>query len=320
MNIEDLQFKDNSRISEYRICARKHFLHYEKDIITEKVQLALDFGTCWHAAMDTIFINFFSLGVRGSVLSRTGFEAFLEEWTKLGHPASIPLGDEKMYSPRTPGTALEMLMNYVKAREVWMNKLILISVEQPFAVPLDPDRPNRFYVGRLDKVVSENGRYWVIEHKTTSLYDKTKGMQIGFTDTFDPNSQIDGYSFAGKMLYGPRFMGVMIDASLVHKEHHNIFKFITINKGAGLANQWLQDVNVWWDRIEESRRNGKWPKSAPEACRTVYGPCSYKNLCLYTIDVHQMSDEIPGYKVEKWEPFSFDELKGAVAKTEEKET
>ncbi len=312
MNASNIQFKDNSRISEYKRCARQHFFHYEKDIIPAKIHLALNFGTCYHSAMDAIFLSFFNKKLRGSTLAREGFKAFLKEWVKLGHPINIPLADEKNYLPRTPMIALEILINYVKTREVWMNKLELIAVERPFAVPLDPDRPNRFYVGRLDKVVSENGRYWIVEHKTNSLYDKKKGMQIGFTDMFDPNSQIDGYSFAGKMLYGSRFMGVIVDASLVHKEHHNIFKFITVNKGAGLTNQWLQDVNDWWDRIEKSRRTGHWPRSAPESCRTVYGPCPYKGLCLYTIDVNNMSKDIPGYKVEKWEPFSFDELRDAV--------
>ncbi len=318
MNILDLQFKDNSRIGDYKSCARMHFFHYEKDLVPDKPRLPLDFGTAWHAAMDAIYIHFFEHGLRGTPLAREGYKAFLESWTELGHPDTIPLSEEKIFGARTPGTALEMLFNYVKTREKWMKTLELLAVERPFAVPLDPDQPGRFYVGRLDKIISEkNGGIWVIEHKTNSLYDKKKGMQIGFTDMFDPNSQVDGYSFAGKILYGPRFMGVMIDAALVHKEHHNIFKFISINKGAGFANQWLQDVNVHWDRIEESKRSRIWPRSAPQACRTVYGPCAYKSLCMFTIDVNNMATETPGFKVEKWEPFDFDELKGAVSRAEE---
>jgi len=215
-----------------------------------------------------------------------------------------------------------MLDNYITLRAPWLKTLTLIAAELPFAVPLDPDNPHRFYVGRLDKVYKENGFYWVGEHKTNSLYSIKLGMQTGFTESFDPDSQIDGYSFALKMLFGAKTMGVNVDAALVHKTHHDIFMFIPINKAVSHSNEWLEDTNYWWDRIDHANSIQQYARSAPKACRTVYGPCEYKNVCMYTVRTKDLDVESAcpsGYKVEKWEPFSFEELEKAVLSTKGEE-
>lgn len=307
----ELQFKDNSRLSEFKLCPRKYWFHYVQHIVPGYARYPLDFGSAWHKAMDYVFIQF-KEGQRGTELSRGAFKAFLQDWTSRGHPAEIPMGDEKNFKARTPATAREMLAHYINTRSEWLEKIELVSVERPFAVPLDPDNPNRFYVGRLDKVIKESGFYWVIEHKTNSLYSIKLGMQTGFTESFDPNSQVDGYSFALKIIYGSKSMGVMIDAALVHKTYHDIFKFIPINKGAGFANDWLRDANYWWDRVDDAKKNNHYPKTAPGGCRTVYGACEYKNICLYTRKEEDFDEAPSGFKIEKWEPFSFDELQDAV--------
>jgi len=273
-----LEFKDNSRLSEFKLCPRKYWFHYKQHLVPAGKRIPLDYGTAWHNAMDWLYINYFENGKQGVELGKIAFEGFLESWTELGYPAEIPLGDETNYKARTPGTAREMLMNYVLTRSNWLSTLKLVSVELPFAVPLNPDNPLRFYVGRLDKVVKEKGYYWVIEHKTTSLYSIKLGMQQGFTEMFDPNSQVDGYSFALKMLFGAKSMGVVIDGALVHKEHHDVFKFIPVNKGAGYSNQWLRDPNYWWDQVEQAEELNHYALNAPGACRTVYRRGPFRNV------------------------------------------
>ncbi len=307
-----LEFKDNSRLSEFKLCPRKFWFHYIQHLVPAGKRIPLDFGTAWHNAMDFLYINFFNNNKRGTELGKIAFEGFLQSWTELGYPAIIEIGDEGNYKGRTPGTAREMLMNYVATRSQWLKTVELVKVELPFAVPLDPDNPNRFYVGRLDKVISEKGYYHVVEHKTTSLYSIKHGMQMGFTDMFDPNSQVDGYSFALKMLMGAKTMGVIIDAALVHKTHHDVFKFIPVNKAAGYSNQWLKDTNYWWDRVDEAAELKHYPRNAPGACRTVYGACEYKGICNYTTGMDDFDEAPSGYKIDKWEPFSFDELQKAV--------
>ena len=311
-----LQFKDNSRLSEFKLCPRKFFFHYIKHIVPSYPRPALDFGSAWHKAMDYVWMMQ-AEGMKGSELATGAYKEFLKDWEERGHPLDIPLGDEKRYLPRTPGTAIEMIHSYVKIRSPWLSTLKIVEAELPFAVPIDPDNPRRFYVGRLDKVYIEGGLYVVGEHKTSSMYSIEQGFQHGFTDSFDPNSQVDGYSFALKMLYGAKTKGVCIDAALVHKTHHDIFKFIPISKAAGYANDWLEDANYWWDRVDEAEKLEHYAKHASGACRTVFGACEYKQVCLYTKDCSAFMKEEgapapEGYKIDNWEPFSFDELQEAV--------
>ena len=316
--IAQLEFKDNSRLSEFKSCPRKFWFHYVQHLVPAHKRIPLDFGTSWHNAMDWLYINFFENGKEGVELGKLAYDGFMESWVELGYPSEIPLGDLDKYKARTPGTAREMIMNYVLTRTNWLKTLELVKVELPFAVPLDPDNPNRFYVGRLDKVVKEKGYYWVIEHKTNSLYSIKHGMQAGFTDMFDPNSQVDGYSFALKMLFGAKSMGVTVDAALVHKTHHDIFKFIPVNKSAGYSNQWLKDTNYWWDRVDEAEKLKHYPRNAPGACRTVYGACEFKGICNFTTGMDDFEEAPMGYKFDKWEPFSFEELQVAVQESSEK--
>ena len=113
-------------------------------------------------------------------------------------------------------------------------------------------------------------------------------------------------------------MGVLVDAALVHKQHHDIFKFIPVNKGAGYAGQWLSDTNYWWNRVVEAEEDGFFARNCPQACRTVYGQCDYKSICNYTTGVDDFDEAPAGYKIEKWEPFSFDELQKAVGSIPDK--
>ena len=316
------QFKDNSRLSAWKTCPRVNFFHYEKNLVPIGEKLALDMGTCWHSGEDALWIAFFEKGIRGRDLSSIAIKAFNLKWAELGHPIDISIGDIARYLPRTPGVAAEMFHNYVIKRTPWMETLELIAVEKPFAVPIDPEDPTKFYVGRLDKVIKEGAKYWAIEHKTTSMFKAPKdgnpgGIQRSVTDSFDINSQIDGYSFAMRMLYGAKAIGVYVDLALVHKEHHNIFSLIPIPKSLGMANEWLEDTLYWWEKMDEAKITGHYPKNAPGSCRTIYGDCDYRHLCLSTIRLSDLKGIPLGYKEDKWEPFSFEELRKAIQEGKE---
>ncbi len=305
-------FLDNSRLTEWKRCPRMYFFHYHNHLVQDKLQPALDFGTCWHAAMDAVYDGFFNKGLRGAELAKLGMQAFNASWVTLGWPLEISIADEAEYKGRTPGTALEMLHNYVSKRTPWLETLELVAIEKSFAVPIDPDDPSRVYVGRLDKVIKENGRYWGIEHKTSSLFSKADGIQKSWSNDFEIDSQVDGYSFAMRTMFKEKSMGIYVDGALVRKQHHDVFKLLPISKIAGDANNWLEDVVYWWDQLENGLKKKVFPRNAPSSCRTVYGECHYRNACLYTPDVEAFKETPGGYKVAKWEPFSFDELREAM--------
>lgn len=308
-------FRSNSRLSTAKSCMRRYFFAYEKKLIGGKRALPLDFGLAWHKAMDKLWTLYCWEGIKDrETVVRFAHKAFVDEWTALGNPFPVPLELEKEYLPRTPGVALEMLYSYFDTRAQYLDKIVLISVEEPFAVPIDPSDPTKFYVGYLDKVFSEVGRYWVEEHKTTTLYSKTAGFQLRYIEGFDPNSQIDGYGYALKLMYPQhKPMGVIIDAALVHKDHHNIFQFIPINKSAGFANDWLEDTLYWWERIDEAIERGRFPKN-DASCQQQFGTCPYRNICAFTPNINQMPSEHPGYIVNERESFPYADAEASIRK------
>src|SRR5258706_3855046 len=120
---------------------------------------------------------------------------FLEKWTSEGLPSELDLDQATAYSPRTPQIANEMVGNYISARSSYLAESEVLSIEQPFAVPM-PNHPHTWYVGRLDKVLTYRGQTIVLEHKTTALYRKEGNFESNWADSWNVDSQVIGYEIA----------------------------------------------------------------------------------------------------------------------------
>jgi hypothetical protein len=243
------------------------------------------------------------------------YYAFCEEWKACGEkdPARLTIEDLEDLTPRTPGIAKEMLHAYYKARERIFNSpsFGLVAVEQPFAVPLDPNDPTRQYVGRLDKVFRFDGELRIAEHKTTTAYRKDGYFRADFLDSFSPNSQVDGYQYAAGPLYSGKLRSIWIDAALVHKTVHDGFKFIPIDRGDSALDQWLWETHHWIDQIElnkaalaeEERTNGTYMAAFPRNTSSCFG-CAFRQPCTALANPAKQVEPPRGFKYEPWSPFS----------------
>lgn len=291
-----------------------------RDWTTLGTSPALVFGSSWHEAMDTVW-GCFKLGKQLSdeEIASVAFESFCNKWAAEGMtPFDQMDADEmKQLKARTPMTAYEMIFNYVGERRGFLEDIEILDIEPPFAVPLDPDNPNLWYVGRLDKVWKRRGDIHVMEHKTTSLYSTTSTFRSMFVDSFSPNSQIDGYIHAGHMLYGDDFKGVWVDASLVHLKVHDGFKIIPVDRMFKQIDGWLYETHYWIDSINRSLAMldespdydfmPSFPKNT-NAC-TDFGGCPYMNICRGYANPSKQEKAPPGFKEEHWAPFDVLNLK-----------
>lgn len=224
---------------------------------------------------------------------------------------------------RNGQTAMEMLFNYIEERRPMLSRsdFELLEIEKPFAVPLDPDDDRLIYIGRLDKVFRYQKRIYIGEHKTTTLYKRDGPFQSAFVDSFSPNTQVDGYLYAAYHTYGKEFKAVWIDAALVHKDVHDGFRFIPIERQFAQIDTWLWEARYWIAQIEANKdaynaindRNTDYLAAFPKntvSC-TQYGGCPNLDLCKMWAnpDVHALPH---GFRLERWEPF--DELKLAEIK------
>lgn len=312
-----IQLYDNSRISGMKNCPRYFLFRYILDWAPAQTSLPLIFGSSWHAAMDVIWENYKDAVKNTTEVVTLGTAAFVECWVERGmtHPDDMSPDNIDDWNPRLPQVASEMMYEYIDARSHIFTdpSFELLSVEEPFAIPLDPNNPNLFYVGRLDKKVRFRKSVIAIEHKTTTAYKKDGFFRNDWIDSFSLSAQVDGYQFRLRSEYGKEAGGVYIDGALVHKTVHEGFKFIPINRQEMYIDAWLFDTHYWISEIERHKAIYKeragldtpylaaFPKNT-ESC-TKYGRCQFFDICTSVMNPAKLDGAPLGYKVEPWSPF-----------------
>lgn len=317
---------DNTILSAFRTCPRLFYLRHQRNWVPDVKSTALIFGGAWHSAMDVVWSSWhlfrngpISADTRNAI-ARDAYLAFVAHWVDSGlkHPDELTIDDLDELTPRTPGIALEMINAYIEKRERLFSdpSFELISVEQAFSVPLDPDPANPLrYVGRLDKIARYQNRTWIFEHKTTSSYRKspTVPFRSDFLDSFSPNSQLDGYVFALRLMHGNDAAGIQVDAALVHREVHDGFVIIPVDRHTHMTDAFIWNVRYWVDAIEDNRAalaSRPNPELDPylvafpqntAACGN-YGGCAYRDICCTVANPAQLKEPPLGYRVEVWDP------------------
>jgi len=342
--MSSIRIYDNTQVSGHRTCNRKHFFRHPLDMNRPGGSPPLAFGLGWHSAMDVIYSNITSLSDQKEEeqildLAQSAYSAWETRWVEEGFPTNEDMTPDLRDSlkARTPDTAVEMILSYILTR--WDDlryKYELVAIEQPFVVPLDPDDPNLWYSGRLDKVIKHRGKYWIVDHKTTSMYAVKGDFQRSFLDGFTPNSQMDGYAYGASLLYGDDFGGVFIDGALVHKNHHDKFSWFPVLRTQSQLDAWLWETREEIRRIEHDKAiigDLSWSTPGSEgetsylqlqnpelshlsylpaapkntgSCWNFNSPCTYSELCKsWGNPLSGLSEHgLPlGYEINHWSPF-----------------
>ncbi len=318
------RYYDNTRTSTYGKCPRKYYMRHQRHWVGIGIAVPLSFGLGWHSAMDIVWDN---IHLELEQLATLALAAFERKWVESGLQLmeSAAPEDIERWGYRNPGTAFDMLIEYILERRSFIEECEIIAVEKPFAVPITADDPDLFYIGRIDKVVRRNGRVLGIEHKTSSLYKKDGYFRSDFVDSFSPNNQIDGYFHALKMMYGDEAEMILVDAALVHKTVHDGFKFIPVKRATQHLEAWLWEINNRiadmdkdLDRLEYLQSGQRLHNDddvclrcftkQTEECIGKYGHCSYLDICKMEPNPELITHIPDGFKVEEWNPFDVNKI------------
>lgn len=321
----DFLYYDNSMLDKFRACPRSYFfrnvLYWTPDVTNHN----LVFGSCWHTAMDVVWLNA-NMNISDDNLLTVAMVAFMDTWyeaypmdKEAASAQSVFAGesDDERF-PKTPGRAKDMLFHYIKSKRKIIASYELLGVETPFIVPL-PEFEHTFYVGRKDKTfrVKDTGVY-DLDHKTT----KTDGEV--WQNTFFPNSQMDGYLYAGFLVYGDEYKGIDIDGALCQKGSAKTvrgdfppgigFKTIPIQRALAFVESWLWDTTYLIKQVANHMEMLKACKPEDDYLKAFekhttgcgyYAGCEYRQLCKFYENPLRFGEDVPrGYKVEKWEPFN----------------
>lgn len=302
---------DNTRLSEYKRCPRAFYIRHVMGWNTQGTGDALVFGSSWHEGQDIIWKCGKAWG-EGKLdqhdVVEMAHQNFMKCWVENGFPEFMDEDAFDRLGARTPGTAKEMMWNYMDARRDILTKANVLGIEQPFAVPL-PGVDNTFYVGRLDKSVEYNAGTYIIEHKTTTAYDVKNGFRSDYIESWFASSQVKGYQFGGGLFY-PGLTGVWVDAALVHKKQHDHFRFVPVAHSPVLLTEWLENTRQWVEQVNESRRQAeagyKLSKAFPkneDNCFGKFGKCPFLDICMTCADPRQLPGPPAGFEESFWEPF-----------------
>lgn len=320
-------FYDNTMLSTHRNCGREYYLRHDQQLAPEgRPSPNLAFGTAWHAGMDAMWkLTCMGIGQNlsdGPLTIAKSYEAFCQAWEAEGfdRTETIP-GYRGKPKAQHCGTALEMLAEYYATRAGFLHSTELLAVEQPFIVPLWPDVRDMWYCGRLDKVCRIGREVWFIDHKTTSEYRIAGGFGPTFLESFSPNSQIDGYGFAGGLLHGKEFAGVYIDGALVHESVHDKFCLLPLRRTPDNAEEWLWEARERVNAIlidHSKAENASIEGTILPAferntknCQRYGSTCPYVDICKGTTNPKRELARygVPlGFRKEAWQPFALDKL------------
>lgn len=321
---------DNSTVSCFRDCRRRALYRYVKDWTKDGPEPAsLAFGRGWHNGLDALYKLYYTTRDETSKLFKaewpkikasdafletiadTAYKAFLEEWTDAGYPETPSFEDLETDPKRTPIRAKNMFIQYYLDMMHIMDGWSLIASETPFIVPLDDTETKYWYGGRTDKIIASEEGLWLVEHKTSSLYSKSSGFQSAFSDSFSPNSQIEGYMFAlhwlkarGEIKSDLPIVGVIVDAALVHKTQF-YFKRIPIYYDERLVTQWYEEVIQYVHEFDQTLENGKWSRNT-DSCQGKYGCCQFVDVCRMYPDHNPLlaNNQPPqGFTERAWTPY-----------------
>ncbi len=312
---------DNTRLSAHRTCSRKYYYRHVRHLSGSGVSPTLTFGSAWHSAMDYVWSEA-AKGGRPEDVYHGAFEAFSTSFDhEIGKPwvflSEETVADFKKKN-RTPEIAHKMLFSYCAKRVLQIQRNFeLLSIEQPFIVPTTID--NVLYVGRLDKLfrwVSSDGMVWNLDHKTTGDGSGKSGFYSSWSEQWNPNSQVEGYIFAGKMLYKD-FKGVVIDGALVNNAAQHE-EFVTIDHADDVLDTWMFDLEAEVQAILLNEQRlasvaphdhimAAFPRNT-NACMDFKVPCTYLSLCRGIANPHAFSDEQftrdERLIIRPWSPFS----------------
>lgn len=309
-----IKYYDNTMLGDYKKCPRYFYFRHVRGWTPSGIAMPLIFGLAWHAAMDVIWRGYKKMNK--DELVSVAMAAFEDVWIEEGCKPIKELGlqDLEMLGARTPYTAQEMLHGYLNKRSYILESSRLIAAESPFAVPIYPDRDDIFYIGRRDKKIeTDTGDLVILEHKTTSEYKVEGGFKEQYIQSWWPNSQCEGYLYAGRMEDGDKVRSVWVDAALVHKKVHDAFRFIPISATFSTLDNWLWEARDWINRVESEKQRlagqpadrtvmGAFPRNTDQ-CSGKYGLCTYQSLCRSYHNPEQVTEAPAGFQEKFWEPF-----------------
>lgn len=252
----------NSYIQEFLNCPRKHYWHQERGLVPKgEIDHNLRIGLACHEA--------------------------LEVWhTKADQQAAI-LAIENVIEPTNEhwGMAIATMLGYIKFDQA--SPLHLVVQEFETSIPI---AGGYVYTMRIDGIANLDGKFYVVEHKTTSEYLST------YFRRYQNNWQVTGYLQGVKKEVGHlETSGIIINALQKPRKQKNgygepAYGRELVVRSEYQVEQFLSGVSLAFEEIDDTRiKEHAYPRRLAERawrqntqyCHAYNKSCEYLDLCKY---------------------------------------
>lgn len=165
------------------------------------------------------------------------------------------------------------------------------AVEHSFRLEWDNDI---IYCGHLDRLVEYGNHIYIQDQKTTQSTITSR-----YFDGYNPDSQMSGYTFAGKAIFNLPIKGIMIDAVQIavgFSRFERGFSFRTEDQ----LNEWYDHSMYYIERARQATRDNYFPLN-PSSCNN-YGGCEFRHICSKAPSVREQFLKGDFVKGKRWDP------------------
>lgn len=125
--------------------------------------------------------------------------------------------------------------------------------------------------GHLDRLVEYGHQPYIQDQKTTGSTISSR-----FFDSFNPDTQMSLYTFAGKAIFDIPIKGVMIDAAQIAVGFTRFERGFSF-RDEGQLNEWYDNSMYHIERARQATRDDYFPLN-PSSCNN-YGGCEFRHIC-----------------------------------------
>jgi hypothetical protein len=281
---------DNSTLEKWQTCPRAAE-YYVVNRREKPGSPALRFGKHMHKALETLGLH----GNTPETLQRTK-----EQLTQLFMEDPNPEGDHRCleygiavlekYVVKYLGETCSVVEHHGKPfvevpfslllGAIEINNELAYSSQQLLGEggdePLYVKKLYVFWSGKIDRLVSFDGRKWIMDHKTTSMGGPT------FYADFALSQQMVGYVWASREITKEPIAGAIIDA-LECRKITKTGKGVTFERQfyqyeEWHMDEWYHDVHSQIGSFVDQLVEGYFPKKT-KWCMGKYGACPYHDVC-----------------------------------------
>lgn len=296
---EEMTVLDSSKIQSLMNDPRAFFLSHILGWQSTDPNIHLVFGSAWHEALEHLLLNGSDPAVVQEAYSKF-MDIYNEEFE------ADPFASE--HYAKNPENAFNALGNY--AGKYPLNPEDTLYTEVAGTAPIGPERSIVFKVDAIRKHPpshEEAGKYYVLEHKTTSR--KSKSWMNKWSYKF----QVGCYIHVMNAWLGDRekLDGLTINGSVFRKNDVEHLR-IPVRKSGDQMLEWLYEANYWFDYYErelhklcntspDDRVMNAFPRNTESASK--FG-CDFEGIYDTTPNpLRNWRDKTPvGYERDFWDP------------------